>query len=91
MAVSPLEATLMVLWTEVLKRSHVTLDDNFFAMGGNSLRVMELTSRIRSELTLDVELLDIYTYPTIPELAERLTELSEERLHANPHGKPRHP
>jgi hypothetical protein len=33
---------------------------------------MELTSRIRGELALSVELLDIYTYPTVRGLADRL-------------------
>lgn len=69
---SPVESSLTALWTDVLKRSPVSLDDNFFALGGNSLRVMELTSRIRAELSLGVELLDIYAYPTVRELAGRL-------------------
>ena len=67
-----MESSLTALWTDVLKRSPVSLDDNFFALGGNSLRVMELTSRIRAELSLGVELLDIYAYPTVRELAGRL-------------------
>ncbi|MEP7308326.1 MAG: amino acid adenylation domain-containing protein [Acidobacteriota bacterium] len=71
-ALSPFQATLVGLWAEVLKHGHVALDDNFFAMGGNSLRVMELTARIRGELSLGVELLDIYSYPTVRELADRL-------------------
>jgi aryl carrier-like protein len=69
---SPVESSLAALWVDVLKRSPVSLDDNFFALGGNSLRVMELTSRIRAELSLGVELLDIYAYPTVRELAGRL-------------------
>ena len=69
---SPTESSLVALWADVLKRSPVTLDDNFFAIGGNSLRVMELTSRIRGELSLGVDLLDIYAYPTVRELAGRL-------------------
>ena len=89
-AVSPIEEALLTLWAEVLKRGQISLEDNFFSIGGNSLRVMELTSRIRSELSIDVELLDLYTYPTIPELAERLTGLSEERRDAKAHGSARH-
>lgn len=71
-ALSPVQSTLVELWADVLKRRPIALDDNFFAMGGNSLRVMELTSRIRGELSPGVELLDIYTYPTVRELADRL-------------------
>ena len=71
---SPVQSALLGLWADVLKRSQVALDDNFFTMGGNSLRVMELTSRIRGELALGVELLDVYTYPTVRELADRLEQ-----------------
>lgn len=69
---SSLQANLLGLWADVLKRTQVALDDNFFTMGGNSLRVMELTSRIRGDLSLGVELLDVYTYPTVREMADRL-------------------
>jgi bacitracin synthase 3 len=73
---SPLETLLAGLWGDVLKRAPIGVDDNFFAIGGNSLRVMELTSRIRGELGADIELLDIYTYPTIRELADRLASVT---------------
>jgi len=71
-ALSPVQSALMGLWADVVNRRQIALDDNFFAVGGNSLRVMELTSRIRAELSLAVELLDIYAYPTVRELADRL-------------------
>jgi len=88
-AASPLEAALLVLWAQVLNRGHIARDDSFFTIGGNSLSAMELTSRIRSELSIDVELLDIYTYPTIPELADRLSGMSEERADASRHTRAR--
>jgi bacitracin synthase 3 len=73
---SPVESLLVGLWTEVLKRNPIGVDDNFFAIGGNSLRVMELTSRLRGELSAEVELLDIYAYPTIRELAGRIAQVN---------------
>jgi len=76
---SPLEASLLGLSADVLKRVNIALDDNLFELGCNSLRVMELTSRIRGEMSLDVELLDIYSFPTIRELADRLSQTSQER------------
>jgi len=74
-SLSPVQAILIGLWADVLKRGQIALDDNFFAMGGNSLRVMEVTSRIRGELAPGIELLDIYTYPTVRELADRLAQV----------------
>lgn len=77
---SPVQSHLLALWADVLNRSQVALDDNFFTMGGNSLRVMELTTRIRGELVPGVELLDIYTYPTARELADHLEDISQQGL-----------
>ena len=74
-SLSPVQAILIGLWADVLKRGQIALDDNFFAMGGNSLRVMEVTSRIRGELAPGIELLDIYTYATVRELADRLAQV----------------
>ncbi len=76
-ALSPVQFTLSALWADVLKRSQVALDDNFFSLGGNSLRVMELTSRIRGEMSLGVELIDVYNYPTVRELADRLAHIKQ--------------
>ena len=78
-AMSPLEANLLGLSADVLHRANMTLDDNFFELGGNSLAVMELTSRIRGEMSLDVDLIDVYTCPTIRELAGHLSAASPER------------
>lgn len=74
---SPMEARLAPIWGAVLGRPQVVPDDNFFQLGGNSLRVMALNADIRTALHLDVDLLDIYAYPTLRQLAERLSELSE--------------
>jgi bacitracin synthase 3 len=82
-AMSPVEQMLLTLWAAVLQRSEVLLDDNFFALGGNSLRVMDLTSRLRDELSLHVDLIDIYTYPTVRELAERLSIAGEGQSHVS--------
>ncbi|WP_456280959.1 amino acid adenylation domain-containing protein [Cupriavidus sp. JZ107] len=44
------EATLAELWQEVLAIRPASADDNFFAMGGNSVRATQLVSRIRERL-----------------------------------------
>ncbi|MCT9074070.1 amino acid adenylation domain-containing protein [Cupriavidus gilardii] len=44
------EATLAELWQEVLGVHPASADDNFFALGGNSVRATQLVSRIRERL-----------------------------------------
>jgi len=48
--VTPKEATVCALFAEVLGLQQVGMDDDFFALGGHSLTVMQLLSRVREEL-----------------------------------------
>jgi amino acid adenylation domain-containing protein len=67
-----LEQALASICGEVLRRPGLATDDDFFAAGANSLRVMEMIIMIRNELHIGIELLDVYTYPSIKELAARI-------------------
>ncbi len=82
---SSTQIALAALCAAVLQRGELGVNDNFFAVGANSLRVMELVSRIRRDLQASVELLDVYAYPTIAELAARIenrrTEERPSRFH----------
>ena len=71
-ASTPTQTALASLCAAVLQRGEIGVNENFFAIGANSLRVMELVSRIRGDLQASVELLDVYAYPTIAELAARI-------------------
>jgi amino acid adenylation domain-containing protein len=46
---TPLEERLFKLWTEVLQFDKFGVTDNFFALGGNSLNVMDLITKIHTE------------------------------------------
>ena len=71
-ASSPTQLALAALCAAILRRGEVGANDNFFSLGANSLRVMELVSRIRTDLQANIELLDVYAYPTVAELAARI-------------------
>jgi thioester reductase-like protein len=45
---TPTEAGLSALWGRLLGRDHVRLDDDFFALGGNSLLAAEMLAHTRS-------------------------------------------
>ncbi|MBW4538429.1 MAG: amino acid adenylation domain-containing protein [Myxacorys chilensis ATA2-1-KO14] len=66
---TPIETSLVQLWTEVLGRP-VSLYDNFFTSGGHSLLATQLTSRIRDSLQVDVPLQLLFESPTVAEVAE---------------------
>lgn len=66
---SELESKLVEIWKQVLRRATVSVSDNFFDLGGHSLRLAEIQARIASELGRSIAMLDLFRYPTVRELA----------------------
>ncbi|AKT38864.1 non-ribosomal peptide synthetase [Chondromyces crocatus] len=62
------ERLLTELWQQILGRTPVGIHDDFFALGGDSLRVVQLAQHLR-EAGLDIRPADILRHPTIAELA----------------------
>jgi amino acid adenylation domain-containing protein len=64
---SAIEKTLGAIWAEAMGLERVGIRDNFFELGGHSLLAAEVVRRTR--LVHEIELLDIFTYPTVQALA----------------------
>jgi amino acid adenylation domain-containing protein len=73
---NPVEATLANIWADVLRRERVSILDNFFALGGHSLQIMQLITQIEAALPYPIAIKDIFLYPTIAGLAEVLSQRS---------------
>ena len=72
---SPTEKALAGLWQELLAVPRAGLDDDFFQLGGHSLLIGRLTSRLRKDLGIDVSLLTVFENPRLQDLAARLDQL----------------
>ncbi|MRG98513.1 amino acid adenylation domain-containing protein, partial [Polyangium spumosum] len=63
------ERALAEVWSEVLRVSPVGIDDNFFALGGDSLLAIHVVGRAkRAGLSFSVR--DVFTHQTVAELAQ---------------------
>jgi len=63
------EATLADIWIELLKLGRLSVHDNFFEVGGHSLLAMQLISRIRDALAVELPLRTLFDAPTVAGLA----------------------
>jgi amino acid adenylation domain-containing protein len=71
---SELEQKIAAVWQEVLHIPKVHLDDNFFDLGGHSLLVVQVWSKLRGLVEKEPALIDLFTYPSIRSLARFLDQ-----------------
>ncbi|MFD1814822.1 amino acid adenylation domain-containing protein, partial [Rhodococcus gannanensis] len=70
---TPAEELVAGVFADLLGVERVGADDDFFALGGNSLVATQVTARLGSLLDSTVELRTLFEAPTVAELAERLS------------------
>ncbi|NEQ20441.1 MAG: amino acid adenylation domain-containing protein, partial [Microcoleus sp. SIO2G3] len=77
------EKVLAEIWAEVLGVEQVGIHDNFFALGGDSIRSIQVRSRSQ-ERGLNFSLQQLFHYQTISELAQNLTTLEADTERIEP-------
>ena len=65
---TPLESQLSNLWREQLGKD-AGREEDFFALGGHSLRAMLLTARIRETMGVELPLSELFRAPTLAAMA----------------------
>jgi amino acid adenylation domain-containing protein len=76
---SPVEEVLAGLWTEVLGVDGVGADDNFFDLGGHSLKASQLIHRVRETFQCELPLRAFYEVPTVAAMAAAMLRDDGER------------
>jgi non-ribosomal peptide synthetase component F len=69
---SELEHTIAAIWQTVLRRDQISVEANFFALGGRSLDLVQIRSKIQEVLQQDIPLQDLFQLSTIRLLAHSL-------------------
>jgi acyl carrier protein len=77
-----LEEQFAALWMQVLGLEKVGRTDNFFAVGGNSIRSIQVLAKIKQTFGVEIPVRDFFESPTIEGLAA-ITERALERLVAS--------
>jgi amino acid adenylation domain-containing protein len=67
------ERMIAGVWQEVLGLAQVGVHDNFFDLGGHSLLLVRLQSKLHDVLQTEVAIIDLLRYPTVSALAKALS------------------
>jgi len=74
---TPQEHALLEIWQDVLKKKTIGVLDNFFAIGGDSLKATRLVYQVYKRLHLDVTIKHVFDHPTIRTLASLLRNMEK--------------
>jgi acyl carrier protein len=67
-----IEKELVDLWQELLNKEQIGTDDNFFDIGGHSLKGTQLISRVYRDYQVRIPLRNLFNKPTIKTMAEEI-------------------
>lgn len=78
-APSPVETTLAEIWAQVLRQTHIGINEDFFKVGGDSIMGLALIAKISECLSLpDLSVIDLFEHPTPREMAQLVESLGSD-------------
>ena len=79
---NPIEEKLAAIWADLLGFEQIGVNENFFNLGGHSLIVAQILSRVRDSFQVELSFANIFANPTVAGLASVIQqhELLEQKL-----------
>ena len=66
------QEVIAAIWKDILQMNSVSIDENFFDLGGDSLLIVQVCERLKKELKPELAVVDMFRYPTIRKLSDYL-------------------
>jgi amino acid adenylation domain-containing protein/non-ribosomal peptide synthase protein (TIGR01720 family) len=79
-----IERKLLVIWKKILERERISITDNFFDIGGHSLKSGRVATAIYQELRVKLSIREIFINPTIKALAKIIKASQKEQYESIP-------
>ncbi len=64
------EKAIQKIWSETLKTGNISVTDNFFDIGGNSILTISIASKIEKMFNIEFNIRNFFSSPRIKDLAE---------------------
>ena len=74
------EGELMAFWKEILVVEHLSVHDNFFEVGGDSIKVIDLLMKVNHRYGDEIKLAHLYSNPTISKQAELIDDTQDNKV-----------
>ncbi|MFN6530673.1 non-ribosomal peptide synthetase [Nostoc sp. ChiSLP03a] len=74
---SEIERAIATVWQEVLHLEKVGVNDNFFDLGGHSLLIVQVNSKLQEVINCNISIIEIFQNPTISSLTQSLNQKPE--------------
>jgi amino acid adenylation domain-containing protein len=72
-----LQEEISKIWVDVLKVSHVLSVDNFFHIGGHSLAILQVLTRLRQKFDIEMSIADMFVAPTLESFSRKVEQAME--------------
>ena len=72
--INRIESILFTVWKDILKNTSITIYDNYFDIGGDSVLIPEIVARLSDEYSIKIRILDIFDNPSIRQLSEYINK-----------------
>ncbi|MCD0252370.1 hypothetical protein JWH16_00395, partial [Xanthomonas campestris pv. campestris] len=74
------EQAIADVWCELLGLERVGRDDHFFELGGHSLLAIQVVSRLRQKLSVELAVRELFARPALADLAEAVASAHTDTL-----------
>ena len=78
-----IEEVVVGAFEQVLGVTNISVDEDFFELGGDSLKAVSLNSELHKELNVELEISELFNHPTPEELAEFISDYADENLYSS--------
>lgn len=68
------DARILGMLRSMLEAEEISIDDDFFGIGGDSLTAVHLANSIRREMSVQISIRDVFGYPTVRRLSDHIAD-----------------
>ncbi len=76
-----IEIKLVEIWSDILELDKIGVNNNFFRLGGHSLKATRLVARVIKEFAVELPLQEIFNNPTVKGLAEYIQKAEKQKYY----------